>query len=106
MTRTRAGQWDPRIKRQQAKIPPTPEVRADASMGSSALLAESEQISLKIVFDATEALLAGRPEASTVGILPQLAFLEIISEGREGTVDDPKKPDKTKRSSSRSGPTS
>jgi hypothetical protein len=96
VTRTRAGQWDPRVKRQQAKIPPTPEVRADASMGSSALLAESEQISLKIVFDATEALLAGRPEASTTGILSQLAFLEIISEGREGTAEDPKKADKTK----------
>jgi len=98
VTRTRAGQWDPRLKRQQARIPATPEVRGDASMGSSALLAESETISFKIVFDATEAVLAGtRGGVETVGILPQLAFLELVSQGREGTVsDDPKKQDKTK----------
>ena len=98
VTRTRAGQWDPRLKRQQAKIPTTPDVRGDASMGSSALLAESETIGFKIVFDATEAVLAGsRGDPAAVGILPQLAFLELISQGREGTVTgDPKKEDKTK----------
>lgn len=97
VTRTRAGQWDPRLKRQQARIPATPEVRGDASMGSSALLAESETISFKIVFDATEAVLAGTRGVEAVGILPQLAFLELVSQGREGTVsDDPKKQDKTK----------
>ncbi|MGH2511823.1 MAG: hypothetical protein ACRDGQ_03955, partial [Candidatus Limnocylindrales bacterium] len=83
VTRTRAGQWDPRLKRQQARIPPTPEVRGDASMGSSALLAESEQIAFKIVFDASEAVLAGRSGAQSLGVLPQLAFLEIVSQGRE-----------------------
>ena len=52
-------------------------------------MAESEQISLKISFDATEAVLAGRvsddgqPVAET-GVLPELAFLEIMSLGREG----------------------
>ncbi len=97
VTRTRAGQWDPRVKRQQAKIPPTPEVRGDASMGSSALLAESEQITFKIVFDATEAVLAARADAERNGVLPQLAFLELVSQGREGNVaEDPKKQDKTK----------
>jgi hypothetical protein len=99
LTRTRAGQWDPRLKRQGQKIPPTPEVRSFGGMGSSALLAESEQISFKIVFDATEAILAGgRPEATTVGVLPQLAFLELISQGREGTAADDQKKDKTKES--------
>ena len=97
VTRTRAGQWDPRVKRQEAKIPPNPEVRGDASMGSSALLAESETISFKIVFDATEAVLAGRTHGTEKGVLPQLAFLEIVSQGREGNVvEDPKKQDKTK----------
>ena len=95
VTRTRAGQWDPRVKRQEAKIPPNPEVRGNASMGSSALLAESETISFKIIFDATEAVLAGRDYGAKNGVLPQLAFLEIVSQGREGNID-PKKPDKTK----------
>ena len=64
-------------------------------MGSSALLAESETISFKIIFDATEAVLAGRDYGAKNGVLPQLAFLEIVSQGREGNID-PKKPDKTK----------
>jgi hypothetical protein len=98
VTRTRAGQWDPRVKRQEAKIPPNPEVRGNASMGSSALLAESETISFKIVFDATEAVLAGDDQgAIEKGVLPQLAFLEVVSQGREGNVaEDAKKQDKTK----------
>ncbi|BBX36211.1 hypothetical protein MMAG44476_04027 [Mycolicibacterium mageritense DSM 44476 = CIP 104973] len=97
VTRTRAGQWDPRVKRQEAKIPPNPEVRGTATMGSSALLAESETIGFKIVFDATEAVLAGRPHGTEQGVLPQLAFLELVSQGREGNVaDDPKKQDKAK----------
>ena len=97
MTRTRAGQWDPRLKRQGAKIAATPDVREDASFGSSALLAESETISFKIVFDATEAVLAGRSHGTEKGVLPQLAFLEVVSQGREGNVvEDPKKQDKTK----------
>ena len=97
VTRTRAGQWDPRVKRQEAKIAPNPEVRGDASFGSSALLAESETIGFKIVFDATEAVLAGRSHGTEKGVLPQLAFLEVVSQGREGNVvEDPKKQDKTK----------
>ena len=97
VTRTRAGQWDPRVKRQETKIPPNPEVRGDATFGSSALLAESETISFKIVFDATEAVLAGRSHGTEKGVLPQLAFLEVVSQGRGGNVaEDPKKQDKTK----------
>lgn len=96
VTRTRAGQWDPRTKR-QTYIRPNPEVRGDATFGSSALLAESETIAFKVVFDATEAVLAKRDQSAERGVLPQLAFLEIVSQGREGTEDqDPKKPDKTK----------
>lgn len=99
VTRTRAGQWDPRLKR-QVYISPNPEVRGNASMGSSALLAESETIGFKIVFDATEAVLAGRSHGTERGVLPQLAFLELVSQGREGNVDeesdDPKKKDKAK----------
>ena len=97
VTRTRAGQWDPRIKREQAKIPPNAEVRGTATMGSSALLAESETIGFKIVFDATEAVLAGRTFGTERGVLPQLAFFELVSQGREGNIaEDQKKLDKTK----------
>lgn len=94
VTRARAGQWDARARRQGAKIPPTPDVRSEMAMGSSALLAESETISFKIVFDATEAVLAGRGEATKTGVLPQLAFLELVSQGSEGSNVDGK--DKTK----------
>lgn len=83
ITRTRAGKWEARKKRKGQKVASPQEVRERSGQGSSALLAESEQISLKIVFDATEALLAGRPDAER-GVLPQLAFLELASIGSEG----------------------
>jgi hypothetical protein len=88
LTRTRTGRWEPRKKRKQAFESPQA-VRARSGQGSSALMAESEQISLKIVFDATEAVLAGRssPDGAPVadqGVLPELAFLELASIGREG----------------------
>jgi hypothetical protein len=92
ITRTRTGKWDARKKRKGQKVgsphelrqsPPPQQVKQRDAMGSSALLADSEQISLKIVFDATEALLAGRATPEQ-GILPQLAFLEVVSTGKEG----------------------
>lgn len=83
ITRTRTGKWEPRKKRRGAKIASPQEVRTASGQGSSGLLAESEQISLRVTFDATEAVLAGRT-GSRHGILPELAFLELASIGREG----------------------
>jgi hypothetical protein len=98
ITRTRTGKWEPR-KRRRRDIPTPQEVRGErGGQGSAALLAESETISMKIVFDATEAILAGQgyagraeggqppsPETPVAakGILPQLAFLDLVSLGRE-----------------------
>ncbi len=100
ITRTRSGQWDPRAKRKGQRVASPQEVRSRAGQGSSALLAESEQITFKVVFDATEAVLAGRQDAVDNGVLPQLAFLELISAGRPspsaGTEEEtvqPIKPD-------------
>ncbi|HEX2063057.1 MAG TPA: hypothetical protein VHE80_01410 [Acidimicrobiales bacterium] len=100
VTRTRTGRWEPRKKRrgQTAASPqteraalapssdegrPPQQVRTRSGQGSSALLAESEQISLRVTFDATEAVLAGEA-GSDQGVLPELAFLELASLGREG----------------------
>jgi Contractile injection system tube protein len=83
ITRTRTGKWEQRKKRKGLTVVPPQEVRTRSGQGSSALLAESEQISLKVVFDGTEAVLAGRSDADR-GVLPELAFLEMVSTGREG----------------------
>jgi hypothetical protein len=83
ISRTRAGKWDPRLKRKGQTVRSPQAVRQRSGQGSSALLAESEQISLKITFDATEAVLAGRADAAQSGVLPQLAFLELASIGKE-----------------------
>ncbi len=88
ITRTRAGRWDPRLKRQGQQIASPQQVRARAGQGSSGLLAESEQIAFTVVFDATEAVLAGRAGAAEAGVLPQLAFLELVSSGRAGQTAD------------------
>lgn len=88
ITRTRTGKWDPRKKRKDMTIASPQAVRSRSGQGSSALLAESEQISLRVTFDATEAVLAGRiaeaGETPAHGILPELAFLELVSTGKEG----------------------
>lgn len=83
VTRTRSGKWEPRKKRKDTVQSPQA-VRSRSGQGSSAVLAESEQISFKVMFDATEAVLAGRGGATEQGILPELAFLELASLGAEG----------------------
>ncbi|MGS2617478.1 CIS tube protein [Micromonospora sp. LZ34] len=87
ISRTRTGKWEPRKKRRGLTVETPQAVRQRSGQGSSALLAESETISLKVVFDATEALLARRIDAErTDGVLPQLAFLEVLSTGKEGNA--------------------
>jgi hypothetical protein len=86
ITRTRTGSWQPRKKRKTPSVTAPQEVRHRDAQGSSALLAESEQISLRVVFDATEAVLAGRPDAARDGVLPQLGFLEVLSTGKESAA--------------------
>ncbi len=88
ITRTRAGKWEQRKKRKGLTVASPQEIRSRSGQGSSALLAESEQISMKVVFDATEAVLAGRSD-SDQGVLPELAFLELASIGREGVKKSP-----------------
>lgn len=92
ITRTRTGKWEPRNQRRRpAEVASPQQIRGErGGQGSAALMAESETISLKIAFDATEAILAGRqfeddgPTAASQGVLPQLAFLELLSLGKEG----------------------
>ncbi|WP_143194248.1 hypothetical protein [Micromonospora sp. CB01531] len=83
LTRTRQGNWEARKLRRSGVSPPQEARTERGGMGSGAVNAESEQISFKLVFDATEAILAGRADAGTTGVLPELAFLEIGARGRE-----------------------
>jgi Contractile injection system tube protein len=86
ITRTRTGRWEPRQRRQRPVASPA-DIRARSASGSASLLAESETVGFKLVFDATEAILANRTDADRVvaetGILPELAFLDLISLGKE-----------------------
>lgn len=82
MTRTRQGRWEARSQRRSGT--PSPSERTSrGAQGSGAVNAESEQITLKLVFDATEAILAARPQAADVGVLPELAFFEVTTLGKE-----------------------
>lgn len=82
MTRTRQGSWEAR--RQRRSGTPSPSERTSrGAQGSSAVNAESEQITLKLVFDATEAILADRSGAADTGVLPELAFFEVTTLGKE-----------------------
>ncbi len=94
ITRSRSGKWDPRKKRKQGQVSAPQEVRSRDGQGSAALLAESETIALKLVFDATEAILNGRDPAAERGVLPQLAMLELISLGRDNAKKGRGKRDK------------
>ncbi len=82
LTRARTGKWEAR-RRRRGTVDSPQEIRGRSGQGSSALQAESETVSLKISFDATEAILAGRDPVPEEGILPQLAFLEMISVGKD-----------------------
>lgn len=82
MTRTRQGRWEARSQRRSGT--PSPSERTSrGAQGSGAVNAESEQITLKLVFDATEAILAARSQAADVGVLPELAFFEVTTLGKE-----------------------
>ncbi|WP_298460939.1 hypothetical protein [uncultured Cellulomonas sp.] len=134
VTRSRTGRWEPRRRRRAADAVPTPQqVRGGlGGHGASALLAEAETISFRLVLDATETILrstarsavaeagatvgaqvgavagsfggpggaaagaaqgaalgaaaaGGSPtdDAWRLGVLPELAFLEQVSLGRE-----------------------
>ena len=78
ITRSRSGRWETRAKRQE-KVATPQDQRAVSGSGAASLLAESETISIKVVFDATEQAMAG---PARDGILPELAFLEIASMGK------------------------
>ncbi|GAA3389413.1 CIS tube protein [Cryptosporangium minutisporangium] len=88
ISRTRTGKWEPRKKRKSGTVAAPADVRQRGGQGSSALLAEAETVALKVLFDATEAVLAGRTDAAEYGVLPQLAFLEVLSTGKEGQKGD------------------
>jgi hypothetical protein len=86
ITRARTGKWESRPSRRREQRNPAPQdVAARSGQGAAAMLADSETISFRAVFDATEAILAGDEVASDEGVLPQLAALEIISQGKEVT---------------------
>lgn len=86
ITRTRTGRWEPR-KQRKGSVGSPADIRGRATGGTASLLAESETIGFKLIFDATEAILANRSgdgrTVSETGILPELAFLDLISLGRE-----------------------
>ncbi|WP_437942636.1 hypothetical protein [Sorangium sp. So ce341] len=95
ITRTRAGAWDARKNQKsdpsgQKPISPAEEKRI-ASMRGGGLFAKSETIAMKLMFDATEALLRGDAgtDAEKVGILPELAALEMMA-----LAEAPKEPEK------------
>lgn len=81
LTRTRQGTWEARKQRRTGVAPQ--EARSErGGQGSGAVNADAEQISFKLVFDATENVLAGDdPQAATTGVLPELAFLEVAVRG-------------------------
>lgn len=85
VTRSRTGKWEPRKRRRDPATIETPQQHRGqfGGTGTSALLAESETIALTLTFDATEPILRGDAGAATDGVLPQLAFLELVSLGRE-----------------------
>lgn len=87
VTRTRAGQWEVGKK----KDPAQNKALQDAHRGGG-LLAKSETLSLKIIFDATEAILGPNPsQYETDGVLPELAVLEGMALGKEATGEEEKK---------------
>jgi hypothetical protein len=88
ITRTRQGTWEAR--RQRRPGTPAPSERTSrGAQGSGAVNSASEQITLKLVFDATEAILADRTGAADTGVLPELAFFEVTTLGKEGPASGP-----------------
>lgn len=83
ITRTRSGEWKNRSDWRNRGARSQSEVQALSEQGSASLLARAETISLKLVFDATEGILAGRSGLAEDGVLPELAALELVTIGNE-----------------------
>lgn len=88
LTRSRQGTWEARKQRRSGVAPQ--EARTErGGQGSGAVNADAEQISFKLVFDATENVLAGEdPDAAATGVLPELAFLEVAVRGGAAPATD------------------
>ena len=87
VTRTRTGQWETKAGKNAAQD----KVLMDAQRGGG-LLAKSETLTLKVVFDVTEALLG--PDAATYeasGVLPELGVLEGMALGKDTLGEEEKK---------------
>lgn len=94
VTRTRSGQWEHK-ENKKGSAPPQDKTLVDGQRGGG-LYAKSETINLKLVFDATEAILRGDADANGKppeenGVLPELAVLERMAIAREQTGEDDKK---------------
>lgn len=100
ITRTRTGAWD---ARKNGKIlPPSKEKATSASQKQEkdnfrggGMFSKSETVAMKLVFDATELLLRGG-DPDKLGILPELAVLEMIALGEVPKDDANKKDTKNK----------
>jgi hypothetical protein len=83
ITRNRTGEWD---ANKQSERPRTTGGQAQGGQRGAGLFAKSETLSMKLVFDVTEALLRGGPDADNFyaeGVLPELAVLELAALGGE-----------------------
>ena len=91
ITRTRAGVWDYRKVKKGNKeevVASTVERNLQDSYRGGGLFVKSETITMKLIFDATEALLAGFDAAGDLGVLPELAVLEQISFGSDSRKEE------------------
>lgn len=91
VTRARTGQFERKLDKKAAN-PAQVKAEKDAARGGS-LKSKSEIISFKLVFDATELMLAGgdRGEQNAKGVMPELAVLERLALGPDQIPDPPKK---------------
>jgi hypothetical protein len=94
ITRTRSGQWEHK-ENKKAATPAQNKTLVDGQRGGG-LYAKSETINIKIVFDATEAILRGDADPngalpSENGVLPELAVLERMALAKEQTEAEEKK---------------
>lgn len=99
ITRARSGQWEHK-ENKKGSTPPQTKTLADGQRGGG-LYAKSETINIKIVFDATEAILRGATDPNSKapednGVLPELAVLErmAIAKEQSGDADNKKDADK------------
>jgi hypothetical protein len=94
VTRVRSGQWEHKENKKGAPSAQD-KTKADGQRGGG-LYAKSETINIKVVFDATEAILRGDPDPNgstpeVNGVLPELAVLERMALAKEQTGEEEKK---------------